>query len=371
MHKPVVKPAIQVETPSNRLIPYPIEKCISTFVDGAKDCRSIDCVLTKLSTAFLSIRDFVEASLEPVREDELVKMFLSHPDVMRVLSGLGENLEYVEAKISVDMRFDNLRLYRNEILDAIKTAYQIYVPTQRYETYERPPTWQVERMEYALTSQPPPPRDTSEDYRPSRVRHIPIARKYEERKEPDTSHINKGYGEPVKTGTKRRISLPKVGLSKLSYVLCVLLLLALGYIFMKVPWIIFYGERYYIGSIKTTSVQIAASGWDMTWLFIEYWRTFNMRPPMFIVYFIGLLLAVIAFVAKSTVLSTISGLAMLIGWYDFYTHATAYYRFYVQLVALLGLINIKDAALTTGTYLAGILSFLYLVLGTYLIHKMR
>ena len=107
----------------------------------------------------------------------------------------------------------------------------------------------------------------------------------------------------------------------------------------------------------------------MTWFFIELWQTYNVRPPIFILYFVGLILAIIVFVRRSPVLSVLSGLAMLIGWYDFYSSATTIHKLYVQLAGLLGLVFIKSAKLEVGATLAGFLSLLHLVLGTYLIYK--
>ena len=86
----------------------------------------------------------------------------------------------------------------------------------------------------------------------------------------------------------------------------------------------------------------------MTWFFIELWQTYNVRPPIFILYFAGLILAVIVFIRKSPVLLVLSGLAMLIGWYDFYSSATTIHKLYVQLAGLLGLVFIKSAKLEVG-----------------------
>lgn len=310
-----------------------IDDVVYTFVMGARNCSSIDCVLVKLSAAILSISDFANAFPDSVREHELVNTFLSHPDVMKVLAGLADNLQYVETKIRSDVRFRNLRPYQNEILDAIRKACQSYVALQIYEP------------------------DTSRKI----TYNIPVL---------SSGESSRRYEVPEKTYTerRRRVSLPRMSLSKLLLALYVLLLLAIGYVFAEVPWMILYGEQYRIGITEITEAQVQTpiSGWDATWFFIELWRAINMQPPIFIAYFVGLLLAVIALVTRSTVLSAISGLAMLIGWYDFYEHATTVYAFYVELAPLF---NIKHAELTIGTYLAGFLSFLYLVLGTYSIHR--
>lgn len=139
----------------------PVDDYVSKFVAGVEDCRSVDCVLTKLSTAFLSMSDHAKSAPHIVQERELVNAFLSHPDVMKVLAGLASNLEYVEAKIRSDARFGNLRPYQSEILDAIRKACESYVSPRIYDVYERPPTWRVESIEHEYRRLPvlPPPKD--------------------------------------------------------------------------------------------------------------------------------------------------------------------------------------------------------------------
>jgi len=54
-----------------------IDEVVREFLIGVRDCRSVDCVLVKLSTAIYSISDSAGAFQPDVKE--LVDRFLSHP----------------------------------------------------------------------------------------------------------------------------------------------------------------------------------------------------------------------------------------------------------------------------------------------------
>jgi len=327
---------------------------IERFVSATATCQSVDCVLVRLSSAFLKIKDLAEGFSTSVSEEELIIAFLNHQEVLKVLAGLADNIEAVEDMIWSDPRFKILRPYTFQIINAIKRGSQIYVAPRVYYDYEKPPLWRIEYEEH-------------------KAREVEPYTSYE--MEEGGTGFRRSYSIPVSYEAKggesgsRRVSLPRVDFSKVSLILYAVLLAITAYVFVEVPWIAFYGEQYYIGSLKTVPVKISSSGWDMTWFFIELWRSYNVRPPMFIAYFIGLLLAVIALVARSSIISAISGLAMLIGWYDFYTSAATIHKLYVQLIGVIGLINIKSAELEIGVTIAGLLAILHLTVGTYLIHK--
>lgn len=120
---------------------------IERFLSGVDTCRSVDCVLIKLSSAFLEIRDFSKGFPTKETEAELIHEFLSHPNVMEVLAGLADSIDVVENKVLKDVRFSDLRPYVSQIIDAIRHASEKFIPQQVYHSYERPPLWQIEHRE--------------------------------------------------------------------------------------------------------------------------------------------------------------------------------------------------------------------------------
>ncbi|MCS7112020.1 MAG: hypothetical protein RMI45_01210 [Ignisphaera sp.] len=119
------------------------------FTMGVRDCKTIDCVLIKLTTAVCEIRDYVEAALESrYSSSALVHSFLSDPDVMKILAGLSHERRYVEAKILSDPRFSPLRIHLQLLLSAIDVAAEKGVkPYAVFRTDTRAPTWQIEYLE--------------------------------------------------------------------------------------------------------------------------------------------------------------------------------------------------------------------------------
>lgn len=344
-----------------------LEDEIKRFVICTDTCRTVDCVLVCLSLAFSEISDFVKGFPTSASEEKLVNDFLNHPDVKRGLAGLTGSTGALEIKINKDPRFKNLRQYIPQIIDVIRHASAEYAPQRVYQDIERPPLWRIEYEE----------REAGKIDVREVTHHTSYKKSYAERSSKETNmDSGKAYTVPVlhldetrgEEKGRRHLSL-RINTSKTSLVLYVLMLLINAYVFIEIPWVSYYGKQYRIGTLEITEVRATYTGWDMTRFFIELWRLFNVRPPIFMVYFIGLLIAVIALVVKSPALSTISGLAMLIGWNDFYTSATLLYKLYLQLVGLLGLISIESAELEVGATLGGILSLLQLVIGTYLIYK--
>jgi len=305
-------------------MPTLVDAIVDRFVVATETCRSIDCVLVKLSSAFFEIRGIVRDFPTTGSEKDLVNDFLNHPETLKVLAGLTNTIGAVENKVQSDPRFKDLRAYAPQIINAIKRASEMHTPRQVYYEHERPPLWRIE---------------------------------YEEQK----------TGEAKRYTSSIRVSLPRSDFSKWFLILYFVLLAITAYVFFGVPWLVLYGERFLIDSLKTTPVKISFSGWDVAWFFIELWRMFNIRPPIFIAYSIGLPLAVIALVARSYIISAVSGLAMLIGWYDFYKSATTTYLLYVQITSIFT--DIKSAELEIGATIAGALALLHLILGTYLIYK--
>jgi len=353
-----------------------VEEIVRKFAAGAETCHTVDCVLVRLSSAFLEISDFVKDFPTTAREEELITSFLNHPEVLRILAGLAFDTEVLEEKIALDPRFKNLRPHTIQILHAVKRASAEHPSKQHYSAFERPPVWRVESMEQELRETEP------ETATPTTVPH---ARRGESSIRHYSGEAGSGFEEPsteqasykepsLYSGSEEAglsESLSRIFSPKACIALYIVMLLVNAYIFAGIPWIVFYGKQYHIsipGGTKITPVNINATGWDMTRFYIELWRQSNVRPPLFIAYFIGLLLAVIALVIQSPTLSTISGLAMLVGWYDFYTTPTVVHKVYIQKI-MGALTEIMWAELRIGARLAGILAVFQLIAGTILIYK--
>jgi len=341
-----------------------LEKEAGRFVACSETCRSVDCVLVCLSSAFYEIADVARELPSAGSEEGLVSEFLGYPDVRKALAGLAYSIGALEGKINGDPRFKNLRKYLPQIVSTIKNAFMEHTPSRAYHDSKRPPTWRVEYEEHK-------PRE------PIMVRIEPRTDYREHREEAVRSPTR--YQYPYETRDRRsRGSLSfRLSRSKVSLALYVLLLLINTYVFVGVPWVTYHGTKYLVDVTNATELQFkteiaefkaSLTGWEMTRFFIDLWRLSGEIPPIFIAYFIGLLLAVIALLTRSLTLSVISGIAMLIGWSDFYTSATSLYKAYIQLfVVVVG--TIDSAEVDAGTILAGILAFLQLVVGTYLIYK--
>ena len=131
------------------IVVSPIDTYVDKFVSGASTCRTVDCVLVRLSSAFLAIKDFVESfPLGSSREEDFIYEFLNHPKVMRILAGLADSIDVVEAKLQNDVRFRNLQPHLSSIIDSIRCASQKYIPPREFVAYERPPLWRIEYKEY-------------------------------------------------------------------------------------------------------------------------------------------------------------------------------------------------------------------------------
>jgi len=347
-----------------------VEEIVRRFIAGTETCHTVDCVLVRLSSAFLEIGDFVKEFPTTAREEELITCFLNHPDVLRILAGLASSIEALVEKITLDPRFKNLRPYTTQILHAVELASTEYPPRHYYSAVEKPPLWRIENLEHELrevksgkafstTALREIEEEPSTGYYP-----VKVTSTHSRLKNP-LSRIT-GY---TRIPRRRGIPLSALISSKTCIALYIIMLLINAYTFTGLPWIVIHGEQHYISiteGTKITPVSVYVTGWDITQFYIELWRLINIRPPLFIAYFIGLLLAVIALVMRSPTLSAISGLAMLVGWYDLYTSASTNYA---ELKVLAGLIYIKSVELLIGAMLAGILAIFQLVAGTILIHK--
>ncbi len=147
-----------------------VRDVINRFIIGVRDCKTIDCVLVKLTTAIYSIRSYSQ-TMEDSRytASTLIQEFLHNDNVMKILSGLSHEKRYIETKISSDPRFSLLKNYLQIILTAIDLAERRGVePSTIFRADTRGPTWQIEHQE--------------EEYR--RIRHRGI---YIERKKIDKS----------------------------------------------------------------------------------------------------------------------------------------------------------------------------------------
>ena len=339
-----------------------LEREAGRFVACSETCRSVDCVLVCLSSAFYEIADVARELPSAGSEEGLVSEFLSHPDVRKALSGLAYSIGALEDKINGDPRFKNLRKYLPRIVSTIKNASMEYTPSRAYYDSNRPPTWRVEHEEHKSREPVMVRIEPRTDYREHREEAVRSPTRYQY---PGEARSRRSRGS-----LSSRLSRPKVSLA-----LYILLLLMNTFVFVGVPWVTYYGTQYNIGEMKLTEFKISFTGWEMTRFFIEVWQLSGTHPPIFIAYFIGLLLAVIALLMRSLTLSVISGIAMLIGWSDFYASATSMlykaYTFLFVLINWAGItdINSVDVEVEAGTVLAGILAFLQLAVGTYLIYK--
>jgi len=347
-----------------------VEEVVKKFVAGAETCHTIDCVLVRLSSAFLEISDFVKEFPTTLREEELITRFLNHPDVLKILAGLASGMGVLEEKIAVDPRFKNLRPYTTQILHAVERASAEYPSRQYYSAFEKPPLWRVENMEQEFRKAEP------EIVAPSTAPHVrskKIRRMTGGFEEPN--YMQSSREEPAYTRVRKQLDLSGLLSGVFSPKTCIALYIAMllinAYVFAGIPWIAFHGRQFYISTQRGTEIipiNINATGWDMTRIYIEVWRRTGIQPPLFIAYFIGLFLAVIALVMLSPTLSAISGLAMLVGWYDFYTTPAVVHKNYVQKIMDI-LTEIMWAELRIGVTLAGILAVFQLVAGTILVYK--
>jgi len=344
-----------------------LEREAGRFVACSETCRSVDCVLVCLSSAFYEIADVARELPSAGSEEGLVSEFLSHPDVRKALSGLAYSIGALEDKINGDPRFKNLRKYLPQIVSTIKNASMEYTPSRAYYDSKRPPTWRVEHEEHKSRE-------------PVMVRIEPRTDYREHREEAVRSPTRYQYPGEARSRRSRGSLSSRLSRHKVSLALYILLLLMNTYVFVGVPWVTFTytytyvvepSIQYPMGVVRAVESRISFTGLEMTRFFIsllEDLPLYDMHP--FITYFIGLLLAVIALLTRSLTLSVISGIAMLFGWSAFYVSVTSFYAAFSQLFLIKGIgFSVDSAEVEAGTILAGILAFLQLVAGTYLIYK--
>lgn len=123
-----------------------VKYIVDRFIVGIKGCKTVDCVLVKLSTAVYDIRSYTSSG--GYTTSTLIHEFLYDSEVMKVLSGLSHEKEYVEMKISTDPRFSSLKPYLQLIISAIESARERGVePSTIFRADIRGPTWQIEYQE--------------------------------------------------------------------------------------------------------------------------------------------------------------------------------------------------------------------------------
>jgi len=124
-----------------------VRQFVERFIIGAKDCKTIDCILIKLSSALYDIRSYASASLNNYSASLLVNEFLHDFETMRILSGLAHEKDYVVMKILHDPRFTILNQYSHLIIASIDEASKKVEPIKVFSSDTRAPTWQIEQQE--------------------------------------------------------------------------------------------------------------------------------------------------------------------------------------------------------------------------------
>lgn len=124
-----------------------VRQFVERFIIGVKDCKTVDCILIKLSSALYDIRSYASASLNNYSTSLLINEFLHDFEVMRILSGLAYEKEYVVMKILHDPRFSILNQYSHLIVASIDEARKKVEPIKVFRSDTRAPTWQIEQQE--------------------------------------------------------------------------------------------------------------------------------------------------------------------------------------------------------------------------------
>ena len=115
-----------------------VSDAVKKFVYGCNGCESIDCVLIRLSTAIYTLEDYASKSLGSVSPRSLIQLFLENRDVKTILAGLAPNIDAVVRKIYNDPRFDNIKRYAPQIIEAINRASAECTPQTIYADVEYP-----------------------------------------------------------------------------------------------------------------------------------------------------------------------------------------------------------------------------------------
>ncbi len=125
-----------------------INDVVSKFIKSVETCRTVDCVLVKLSTAISYLEDYAERpSTRHIDVRSIIDKFLRDIRVREILAGLYPYIDFVRDKIYRDVRFRNLERYADLILDAIEIAGQCYAPRRVFQPIDRPPAWRIESEE--------------------------------------------------------------------------------------------------------------------------------------------------------------------------------------------------------------------------------
>ena len=126
---------------------YP-EYVLEKFLKDIDTCRSIDCYLTKLSSAVFALEDYLQGNpFVEMTNEGLVRDFLYNEDVQRVLANLADYWNVVARRIQSDVRFKNLRRYEDLILEAITAASCRFPVSVSLSTDVRNALWRIEYEE--------------------------------------------------------------------------------------------------------------------------------------------------------------------------------------------------------------------------------
>lgn len=129
---------------------------VDRFSIGVKDCRTVDCVLVKLTTAICDIRDYARSAIDgEYTAPKFIREFLHDGEVMKILSGVSHARSYIVEKVYNDPRFSPLKNYLQYILSAMDSAVEMGIePPTVFKAYAREPTWQIEYQEVHGSTRP-------------------------------------------------------------------------------------------------------------------------------------------------------------------------------------------------------------------------
>jgi len=119
-----------------------IDDLVKKFVAGADGCRTIDCILVRLSAELYSIEDYVRGFPTSDTTYTIFKEFLNQPEVQDKLQLLACTPETTAYVIQSNPRFKNLRPYLQLLMNTLEniecrpTATTIPVTTGKIEPEE-------------------------------------------------------------------------------------------------------------------------------------------------------------------------------------------------------------------------------------------
>ncbi len=128
---------------------------IERFLISVETCRSIDCVLIRMSSAVYELEEVAEwYDNTKSNKIRVIEAFLRDESVRIILRGLYDNRNYVIEKILRDPRFKILRPYIDLIEKHIVEAFRSGIkPKTIYSIEDRPPLWKIEYEEKRGTAE--------------------------------------------------------------------------------------------------------------------------------------------------------------------------------------------------------------------------